>query len=241
MCAAANAKQFFTSEGIISFLDAIYKKVPDGIPYVSPPVSAMADDYLAKKEDHSSAAKSMIRNQVAKCTTTGFVAGLGGLIVMPVTLPADLTSSLYVQMRMIACTAYMAGFDICSDQVKTLVYACLAGVSVGAIIKPVGIQFGEKMALNMVKKIPGKALVKINQKVGFRFLTKFGEKGLINLGKAVPVAGGFVSAGMNLFETKAIGNRAYNWFFKGQLSDGTEVSEEEEKKAKEIEASAEIE
>lgn len=33
----------------------------------------------------------------------------------------------------------------------------------------------------MVKKIPGTVLTKINQKVGFRFLTKFGEKGIINI------------------------------------------------------------
>ena len=35
---------------------------------------------------------------------------------------------------MIACTAYMAGYDLSSDQVQTFVYACLAGVSVNYCI-----------------------------------------------------------------------------------------------------------
>lgn len=34
--------------------------------------------------------------------------------------------------------------------------------------------------MSMVKKIPGTVITKINQKIGFRFLTKFGSKGLIN-------------------------------------------------------------
>ena len=44
----------------------------------------------------------------------------------------------------------------------------------------------------LLKKIPGKALVAINQRIGYRLITKFGEKGIINLGKAIPLIGGVV-------------------------------------------------
>ena len=70
----------------------------------------------------------------------------------------------------------------------------------------------------MVKKIPGTALTKINQKVGFRFITKFGSKGLINIGKAVPLVGGIIGGGFDLVETKIIANRAYKLFIDGDLS-----------------------
>ena len=116
---------------------------------------------------------------------------------MPVTLPANIGSVLYVQMRMIACLAHMGGYDINSDQVQTLVYACLAGISLDQIVKRAGIQFGEKFAMNLVKKIPGTALAKINQKVGFRFITKFGQKGIVNLGKMIPVVGGVIGGGFD--------------------------------------------
>ena len=69
-----------------------------------------------------------------------------------------------------------------------------------------------------VKKIPGTVLTKINQKVGFRFLTKFGEKGIINIAKLVPVVGGVIGGGFDLVETKVIANRAYKMFIKGDLS-----------------------
>lgn len=159
----------------------------------------------------------MIDNQIIKCATSGFITGFGGLITLPITIPANVSSVLYVQMRMIACIAYMAGYDIKSDQVQTLVYACLAGISVTEILKQTGVKIGMKMANNAISKIPGKTLTKINQKVGFRFVTKFGEKGVINLGKLVPGVGAVIGGSIDYTETKVIGNRAYKWFFEGEF------------------------
>ncbi|MCI7741742.1 MAG: EcsC family protein [Clostridiales bacterium] len=209
-----------SQDEIMKALDTCYQKVVDGIGKVSPPVEVMAQNYLEKNTTASLAAKSMINAQIVKCTTSGFVTGFGGFITLPVSVPANVGSVLYVQMRMIACTAYMAGYDLKSDQVQTLVYACLAGVAVNEILKKTGIKIGEKLAVNLIKKIPGSVLTKINQKVGFRFITKFGEKGLINLGKLVPGVGAVISGGLDLVETKIIGDRAYKWFFKGDFSVG---------------------
>ena len=74
----------------------------------------------------------------------------------------------------------------------------------------------------MVKKIPGEVLVKINQKVGFRFLTKLGSKGLINIGKAVPVVGGIIGGGFDFAETRVIANRAYKMFILNDFSSSSE-------------------
>ena len=68
-------------------------------------------------------------------------------------------------------------------------------------------------------------LTKINQKVGFRFLTKFGTKGLINIGKCVPVVGAVVGGGLDLVETKIIAARAYKWFIEGDLSKSKDESD----------------
>lgn len=43
-------------------------------------------------------------------------------------------------------------------------------------------------------------------------MTKFGEKGIINLAKLVPVAGGGVGALFDLVATKAIASRAKEIF-----------------------------
>lgn len=212
-------------EGVMRLLDKLYEQATQGIAMVSPPIEETAGDYLRKNPDIDTAAKKFINYQIAKCTTSGFLAGLGGIITLPVTIPANVSSVLYVQMRMIAGLAYMGGYDTDSDQVQTLVYACLAGISVDQVLKQAGIKFGNKFAMAMVKKIPGEVLAKINQRVGFRFITKFGTKGIINLGKAVPAVGGVIGGGFDFIETKAIANRVYGLFVKGDLtasSDGTD-------------------
>jgi len=215
-------KKLPTQEDIMLLLDNLYDAAIHGIAKVSPPIEVLASDYLKKSEEIDTAAKNFINYQIAKCTTSGFLTGLGGLITLPIAIPANISSVLYVQMRMIACLAYMGGYDIHSDQVQTLIYACLAGVSVNQIIKQVAIQFGTKFTTAMVKKIPGTVLIKINQRVGFRFLTKFGTKGLINIGKAVPIVGGIISGGFDFAETKIIAKRAYTMFIEGDFSTPTD-------------------
>ena len=42
---------------------------------------------------------------------------------------------------------------------------------------------------------------------------KFGEKGILNLGKLVPGVGAVINGGLDYAETKVIGNRAYKAFF----------------------------
>lgn len=202
----------------MQLLDKLYDQSVHGIAKVSPPIEVLANNYLEKSKDTPTAAKKFINYQIAKCTTSGFLTGLGGLITLPVAIPANVGSVLYVQMRMIACLAHMGGYDTNSDQVQTLVYACLAGISIDQVLKQTGIKFGNKFAMAMVKEIPGETLGKINHKVGFKFLTKFGNKGVINIGKTVPVVGGIIGGGFDFVETKAIANRAYKMFINGNFN-----------------------
>ena len=136
---------------IMELLDTLYEKSINGIPKVSQPIDVLANDYLSKNNSTEKAARQFVNYQVAKCTTSGFVTGLGGLITLPVAIPANVSSVMYVQMRMIACLAYMGGYDTHSDQGQTLVYACLAGISIDQIIKQAGIKFGTKFTTAMVK------------------------------------------------------------------------------------------
>lgn len=221
-------KKLVTQEDIMKMLDTCYDKSLHGINKVSPPIEQFANDYLKKEQDKKKATKEMLKNQIAKCATSGFITGFGGAITMPVTIPANIGSVLYVQMRMIACTAYLAGYNLNSDQVQTFVYACLAGVSVNGVVKQAGIKVGVKMAEKAIQKIPGKALVKINQKIGFRFITKFGQKGIVNLGKMIPGVGAVINGGLDFAETKIIADRAYKMFFEGDFSAGEKNEDDDE-------------
>ncbi len=220
-------KQILSQEDMMKLLDSCYEKCLHGVPKVSPSVETMANDYLKKYATKDEACKAMLRNQIKKCTTSGFLTGFGGIVTMPVTLPANVASVLYVQMRMIACVAYMNDYELESDQTQTFVYACLAGVAVNGLVKQAGVKLGVKLANGLIKKIPGKVLTRINQKVGFRLVTKFGTKGIVNLGKLVPGVGAVVGGGLDLVETKVIADRAYKWFHEGDFSIEKPATEDE--------------
>lgn len=72
----------------MKLLDSCYDKCLNGVPKVSQSVEDMAEDYLKKYQTKEESCKAMLKNQIAKCTTSGFITGFGGIITMPVTLPA---------------------------------------------------------------------------------------------------------------------------------------------------------
>lgn len=195
----------------LAVMDKLYTSAINGLP-TSKPAFELAQEYLSKYGDKETAAKKLINNQIVKCSTTGFLTGLGGFITLPITLPADLSSCLYIQIRMIAAIATMGGYDITDDAVKTMVYSTLLKIEIGNILKQVGVKTVDKLAINALKKLPNKILVKINQKLGFRFITKFGEKGIVNLVKVIPLLGGGINSAFDGAETKLIANRAIKNF-----------------------------
>lgn len=194
-----------------AMLDWAYDKTLNGLPGTLS-AEELANNYLKKHKDEDKAIKKLVKNQLSKTGTSGFLTGLGGMITLPVAVPANIASVIYVQMRMIAAIAHIRGYDLKDDEVKTLVYLCLTGQTAGDILKDVGVKFAQNVGKAQIKRIPGSVLVKINQKIGFRLVTKFGEKGLINLGKMIPVLGGAVGASFDVVSTRAIAEIAKKTF-----------------------------
>ena len=91
-----------------------------------PPVDTIAHNYLSKQGSIEAAAKSFINYQIAKCSTTGFLTGLGGILSLPIAIPANIASALFIQLQTITTLAKMGGFDVQSAQVRTMAYMCLA-------------------------------------------------------------------------------------------------------------------
>ena len=197
---------------MMNLLDSCYEKALEGVLPGERTVMELAEDYLAKSSSREKAIDNLIGYQTVLCGTNGFMTGLGGLLVLPVAIPANVAGVIYVQLRMIAAIAHINGYDIYSDQVRTIAYACLTGSSAANILKNMGIKISEKMAVNALKRVPGAILIKINQQVGFRLVTKFGQKGLVNVIKMMPLVGGVVGGVFDTGMTLTIGNIAKKVF-----------------------------
>ncbi len=152
----------------------------------------VAADYLSKAASVEDAIDSVIAWRTTYAVGTGFVTGLGGIAVMPITIPTSLAASYVLGANTAATIAYLRGYDVHSEQVRTMVLLCLIGEAGEEILKTAGIAISTKLCQNLIKQIPGKVLIEINKKIGFRLITKAGEKGVVNLMRMVPLVGGVV-------------------------------------------------
>lgn len=170
----------------------------------------LAHEYLSDRrfvDDHARV-NSLIRWEASKNFGSGFVAGLGGLIMLPASIPGALVVSWIIQARMSAAIAIIYGNDIEDDRVRTLVFLSIIGDSVKEFLKQAGITLGSKLTEQIIKKIPGRILIEINKKAGFRLITKAGQKGVFNLIKAVPIAGGIAGGSIDAASCYSVGKAA---------------------------------
>lgn len=221
----------------LKLLDAVFNLVVNGVPPVSPPLADYTNDYYKKYDcpdpdpnpysfndkdcyddifwiKRLKAIRSMLNHQKAKCTVTGIVTGLGGAITLPITIPADLLNTFYIQMRMVVATAQMAGYtdeDIRTDQFRTFCYAIMVGVSISQVCKKAGINLGVKVAGAQLLKLPSKVLKQISKQIGIK-ITKSGLKSLAKSAKLVPIIGSIIGGGWNYAESSAVAKRAWKTF-----------------------------
>ncbi len=73
----------------------------------------LAEDYLKGDGTLCEKVNSPIQWQNMKASTAGFLAGLGGLIALPVMVPANISVVLLAQVRMIAAIAIMGAGPRC--------------------------------------------------------------------------------------------------------------------------------
>ncbi len=194
---------------------AIISRAVEGVPSLRlTSCKKLAETYLSDSRyaDHDARVDSLIRWESAKNFTSGFLSGLGGVLTLPVSIPATIGASYVLQARMSGAIAYIYGYDVDDERVRTLVLLTLIGDSAKEPLKQAGIKIGQALTKNLIQKIPGELLVQINKKVGFRLLTKAGTKGVINLTKAVPVVGGVVGGATDFLACKAVGRVAKELF-----------------------------
>lgn len=161
--------------------------------------SAVAEETLANTgRDREKAIARLIAAHARIVGTTGFVTGLGGLPTLPVSIPTDVTVFYTRAARMTAAIAHLRGYDVESEDVRSLVAVSLIGSAGAEALSKAGVEIGKKVAVAQLRRLPGSVLIKINKAVGFRLITKFGTKGSVNLVKGVPGVGGLVGGTVNV-------------------------------------------
>jgi hypothetical protein len=186
-----------------------------GIDGLGPLKSAreLADQARRETRTPAGAEKKVIRSHVVKGGVGGFVTSLGGFVTMPVALPVNVVEFYVGATRMVATIATLRGYDLDDPQVRTAVLLTLVGSEADEVLARAGLTGGTGKVVGLVgQSLPPAALLMVNKAIGFRLLRGFGEKAFARLGRGVPVAGGFVGGGIDVWMMKRIADHALGEF-----------------------------
>ena len=107
-------------------LKPLYAYAVSGLPVLGTPAET-AGRFLAGPGSLAERAEEMSKTHTLLCASTGFVCGLPGFFMIPVTLPANLVGVALVQLHLCAATAFMGGHDPHDKAVRDRAIACLLG------------------------------------------------------------------------------------------------------------------
>ncbi len=142
----------------------------------------------------------------------GFVTGLGGLVTMSVALPANVIEFYVVATRMVAGIASVRGYDIRQPEVRSAVLLTLVGADADDLLKKAGVVPAGRLSSLAAERLPGPVMLGINKGVGFKLVSQVGKKALARFGKAVPLVGGVVGAGLDTYLLHRIADHAKHEF-----------------------------
>lgn len=163
--------------------------------------------------DIEKAITRLIRESVAAAGSTGFVTGLGGFVTMPVAVPANIAGALIINARLAGGVAHLRGYDVTDPHVQAMVPLVALGSSAQSALATIGAQIGVKLSQQALKKVSIEVIRKINRKVGFLLLAKYGTKrAAVTLAKGIPLAGGVIGGAVDAGLTAGVGKVARAWF-----------------------------
>lgn len=192
---------------------AFLNRAIDGSPGF-PGARETARKQLVASGDVEEAVKAIIEQHVRLAGLGGFVTQVGGIMALPVTLPANVAGLGAIQLRMAAAIAHLRGHDLSAPRVRIAAMATLLGeegvdeaIANGDLPRtPRELAFGPPL---VEEDLRTHLTATVGQQLLVRVTTK---SAALTLARGVPIVGGTVGAGMDAVYTWRVGRYAAEEF-----------------------------
>lgn len=179
-----------------------------------PGAREIARRHLERHRDVDRAIRDIIEQHVRLAGAQGFVVNLGGVVTLPVAIPANIAGIAVLHLRMAAAIAHLRGYDIADPRVRTAALMTLMGKDgassiaqeKGLALSPHDVAVG-KRAIEPVtlERVAARVVQELTARIG-------GKHATLMFAKRVPVLGGAVSAGVDAVSTWSVGKFADRQF-----------------------------
>ena len=189
-----------------TLLKPLYYKAVAGLPVLGTPEAVV---HRFSHGAPTADADRLITYYTSLAGATGFVSGLPGFLLMPITLPANMAGVALLQLHMSAAIALLGGRDLGTDETRDACIDCLLD------------KITERGKNTEEEEVASRTAVKLAER-GVRLLL-MGTKTLA--GKAarsyalrklgarrIPLVGGFLGAGTDAYVTHHVGQCAKDTF-----------------------------
>jgi hypothetical protein len=175
-----------------------------------PGAEAVAKRHLAKTpDDPKQAVAAVVDQHVRLAGVQGFVTSVGGLVTLPVALPANMTGLAVIQARMVASIAALRGYDLGDPRVRTAVITCLLGdEGVTDRLKkqalptsPIAIATAPVFDPELDRRVSAEVISELIARIS-------GKRMALAVTRRVPLLGGAVGAGVDGWSTYRVGQYA---------------------------------
>lgn len=178
-----------------------------------PGAKSAAARALQSRGEHEAAVDWLVKQHVGLAGAQGFLTNLGGLLTLPVALPANLAGLAVVQMRMIAAIAHLRGYDVDSRRVRVALTLAMLGedevrkqVSSGKLPStPMMIATAPVFDPVLDRSISERVFGDLGTKMA-------GKHVVVQVAKRIPLVGGGVGAAADGYFTYALGQYARREF-----------------------------
>jgi uncharacterized protein (DUF697 family) len=205
----APAAQRFAPQAAAGVLRQVLEIAIDGYQRF-PGAERVAERQLEKAGDDAQlAVDAVIDQHIRLAGVQGFVTSIGGLVTLPVAMPANLTGLAVVQARMVAAIAHLRGYDLDDPRVRTAVITCLLGEDgVTDRLKksslptsPLAIATAPVFDPELDRQVAGEVVGELIARIG-------GKRMGLMVTRRIPLLGGAVGAGVDGWSTYQVGQYA---------------------------------
>lgn len=187
-----------------SIVGWLYDKAVSGIAGIESS-EMLASRYLEDADgDVQLAARNMIHWESIKAGSSGFLSGIGGVVALPVTLPLNISSVLFLQTRLVAAVASLGQHRLSDERIRALAGLCLCGNAAKALLQELTLQGIDRWTTAVAPQVMEKTLALLATRSGL-----VSAESAIRL---VPLAGGVVSGAVDIASTRTIGRIARTTF-----------------------------